>query len=316
MPEYAIFLTPVEPTRTRPAETVRAHCLHLDRLEAAGRMIAAGPFDDAAGGGMVIGSFPNSDEALKFAQADPFVLGGYSQVQIRPWQWSHRENGHLGLVEPTPGVHPRFLDTLRLRATAREFSGQALDPSVVHSLLSSAVAAPSEFNLQPWRPIVCHAIEDRRRLQRCCLDQRQVAAAAVAVVCAVDLRVFEEELPRAVDELIARGRYDPEQRDAAIAHMRSCYAEPRDAAIRNGTIFGHQLLLGGISRGLAGFWLGGFDEVALRAEFCLPECTIVAGVVGLGWAKARGEPMPRQPVERIVGWGRCARQSLDEEEVN
>ncbi len=116
--------------------------------------------------------------------------------------------------------------------------------------------------------------------------------------------VFEDEAPRAADEFIASGRRAPEQREATIEFIRSRYGSPRDAAIRNGTIFGHQLLLAGISQGLAGFWLGGFDEGAIRREFGLPDRAVVAGVVGLGWPEAPSQPMPRQPLERLVGWGR------------
>lgn len=303
MPEYVIFLSPVDPSAKRPLEAIRDHCTHLDRLDADGRLIAAGPFGDPTDGGMIVGSFPDFAEAERFAQSDPFVRGRYSEAQVRPWEWSYSENGHLGVFEPAPGSHPRFLSTLLLRATTRRFSTRPIDDAVVRSLIGAALAAPSEFNLQPWRPIVCHCATDRRRLQRCCFDQPQVGAAALAVACAADPYVFENEAPRAADEFIARGQRAPEERDSIIAFIRSCYGNPRDAAIRNGTIFGHQLLLAGVSQGLAGFWLGGFDEAAIRREFGLPPRAIVAGVVGLGWPETATRPMPRQPPERIVGWG-------------
>ncbi len=303
MPEYAIFLSPVDPAAKRTLQAIRDHCAHLDRLDAEDRLIAAGPFADATDGGMIVGSFPNLDEAEKFAQADPFVQGGYSRAQVRPWEWSHPENGHLGVLEPSPGSHPRFLSTLLLRATTRHFSTRPIDGSLARSLLAVALAAPSEFNLQPWRPVVCHGVTDRQRLQRCCFDQPQIGAAALVVACAVDPLVFEDEAPRAADEFIARGRRAPEHREDVIAFIRSCYGNPREAAIRNGTIFGHQLLLAGVSQGLAGFWLGGFDEEAIRKEFGLPTRAVVAGVVGLGWPEAPSQPMPRQSLERLVGWG-------------
>ncbi len=304
MPEYAIFLSPVDRAAKRPLDAIRDHCAHLDGLDDEGCLIAAGPFADATDGGMIVGSFCSLEEAEKFAQADPFVRRGYSRAQVRPWEWSYRENGHLGVLEPSPGSHPRFLSTLLLRSTTRQFSTRSIDGGLVRSLLAAALAAPSEFNLQPWRPIVCHGVTDRQRLQRCCFDQPQVGAAALSVACAVDPLVFEDEAPRAADEFIARGRRAPEHREEVIAFIRSCYGDPRDACIRNGTIFGHQLLLAGVSQGLAGFWLGGFDEEAIRKEFGLPARAIVAGVVGLGWPEAPNQPMPRQPLDRLVGWGR------------
>lgn len=109
---------------------------------------------------------------------------------------------------------------------------------------------------------------------------------------------------RAVDEFIERWRIQAQARDRAIQFFREYFEDPRGAAIRNGTIFGHQLLLAGVSQGLAGFWLGGFDEAAIRHEFGLPERAVVAGIVGLGWPKSSSQQMPRQPLDRLVGWGR------------
>lgn len=304
MSEYAIFLHPTDPSTKRPFQVIREHCAHLGGLDEDGRLIAAGPFGGATDGGMVVGRFASFAEAEEFARNDPFVREGYSRAEIRSWEWSHPENGHLGVLAPAPGSHPRFLSTLLLRSTTRRFSERPIDEELARSLLHAALAAPSEFNLQPWRPVACHSPADRMRLQRCCLDQPQVGAAGLVVISAIDPAVFTGEAPRAADEWIASGRRSPEQRDAALAFIRSCYRDPRDSAIRNGAIFGHQLLLAGLSQGLAGFWLGGFDEEAIRREFCIPARAILVGVVGLGWPEGREEPMPRQPFERLVGWGR------------
>jgi len=303
MHDYVIFLHAVDAQTARSAAVIRDHCAHLDRLDAEGRLIAAGPFADSEAGGLIVGSFADLQQAVAFAQSDPFVKGGYSRAQVRRWEWSYPENGHLGIVDPFPGSHPRFLNSLHLRATTRHFSPRPIAHELVELLVAAALAAPSEFNLQPWRPVVCHSSTDRQRLQRCCRDQVQVSAAALAVVCAVDPRVFEDQAPRAADELILHGERSPEQRDETIAFIRSCFVNPQDSAIRNGTIFGHQLLLAGLSRGLAGFWLGGFDQDALHQEFGLPTRAIIAGVIGLGWPSELNHPRPRHTMEQLVGWG-------------
>jgi uncharacterized protein YciI len=100
MPEFVIFLRPAA-AAARPAhEDVRAHVEHLTRLETAGRLIAAGPFENAALGGMVIGVFADRSEACRFAAADPFVQRGYRLPDVQGWAWSRRENGHLGVLPP------------------------------------------------------------------------------------------------------------------------------------------------------------------------------------------------------------------------
>lgn len=303
MSEFVIFLHPTDPTAKRPVDVIRDHCRHLDQLDRDGRLIAAGPFADPAHGGMIVGRFYGLTEAEAFARNDPFVLGSYSRPEVRAWAWSYRENGHLGVQGPAPGSHPRFLDTLHLRSTTRHFSTRPIEKHFVHRMLRAALAAPSEFNLQPWRPVVCHSLADRQRLERCCLDQPHVSAASLAVICAVDPTAFHRDAPRAADEMIASGQRSPEERDATITFIRSCYENPRDSAIRNGTIFAHQLLLAGLSQGLAGFWLGGFDEDAVRKEFRMPAHAVIAGVIGLGWPDEHEQPMPRRDEADVTGWG-------------
>lgn len=209
-------------------------------------------------------------------------------------------------LEAVPRSFPGFLEALELRATTRRFSSEPIPRGLVERLLEVAHTAPSEFNLQPWRPVVCHQLSDRLRLRRCCLDQPQVEAAGVAVICAVDPELLTSEAPRAVDEMVTRGRYPASQRQQQIDYIRDLYAPgTREAAIRNGVLFGHHLLLAGFSRGLAGFWLGGLDEAAVRSEFSMPERAVVTGVVGLGWPEERpAARMPRRDVGGVVGWGR------------
>lgn len=68
----------------------------LRRLDAEGRLIAAGPFGDGSGG-LVIGSFESVDEAQAVADADPYVVEGYRRAEVRPWHRAHAGNDYLGL---------------------------------------------------------------------------------------------------------------------------------------------------------------------------------------------------------------------------
>ena len=106
--------------------------------------------------------------------------------------------------------------------------------------------------------------------------------------------------------MVERGRWMASELEERLDFIRKVYARgTRDASIWNGLLYGHHLLLAGFSQGLAGFWLGGFDEDALRREFSMPARLVVAGVVGLGWPRPQPEPrMPRRDIEEVVGWGR------------
>lgn len=200
-----------------------------------------------------------------------------------------------------------FVHRLLDRATVRAFDARRIPADLLDLLLQAALNAPSELNLQPWRPIVCTSDASRARLRDCCLGQPQVESAPVSVIVTADSRVFIDDLPRAADEMIACGKWAEAEREARLTAMRGNYEDPlrlRTSAVRNATIFGHQLLLAAYSAGLSAFWLAGLDEDALRAAFHIPDVVVVAGVVGLGWPASSAAParMPKLLPERLLRW--------------
>lgn len=200
-----------------------------------------------------------------------------------------------------------FLSLLRRRVTAREFSKQPIPKSMVVDLLEAALNAPSEFNLQPWRPVVCYSEESKMKLVDCCFGQKHVAEAGAAVIVAASTAVFHDEAARAVDDFIDKGRWPKEERNTHINFIHSCYGKDQSVlrlhAIKNAMLFGHQLLLAGLSLGLSGFWAGGIDEEKSRGVFGIPSHVVIAGVVGLGWPSGKEEiHQNRLPMDSLVTW--------------
>jgi len=66
------------------------HLAFLRRMDAAGYLVAAGPFTEPAGAGMTILRLPGGDryeEAVRLATCeDDSVVGGLFRVEVRPWQ--------------------------------------------------------------------------------------------------------------------------------------------------------------------------------------------------------------------------------------
>lgn len=306
--EFAIFLTRISESPI-PSDCVKAHVEMLHDLEAKGQLIACGPFAD--GGGLILASFQSKKEAEIFASNDPFVCNGYSTASIRQWEWSRMGNAHLGILNGDIGeVILNFLDK---RVTVRNFLSRPVDKILIMKLLETAHRAPSEFNLQPWRPVVCYSKESREKLKDCCFGQKHVGDAAVDVIVGASINVFHDDVPRAVDDFINTGRWKPYERDEKIAFIRSCYPKDYETlklhAVKNAMLFGHQLLIAGYAAGLAGFWLGGIDEEKTRAEFGIPTHVIIAGVVGLGWPRKDELHQPRIPVKSIVSWDHWGKDS-------
>lgn len=102
---FAIFLDTPPDNRRPTREAVLEHVLALRDLESQGRLIAAGPFADGHGG-LLLALFDSAEEARRYAENDAFVKGGFRDFRVFEWEWSHRGNGHLGIVDPEPQQWP------------------------------------------------------------------------------------------------------------------------------------------------------------------------------------------------------------------
>ena len=75
---------------------VKAHVAHIRRLESDGILDMCGPFSDGEGG-MVILKGCSFEQAWDAAESDPFVLEGLETFDLRKWDLSAEENGHMGM---------------------------------------------------------------------------------------------------------------------------------------------------------------------------------------------------------------------------
>lgn len=93
---YAIFGNDVPDSLEKRKAARPVHLERLDQLQAAGRLLLAGPFPavdandpGAAGfsGSLIVAEFATLQEAEAWAAADPYVAAGvYAQVAVRPFK--------------------------------------------------------------------------------------------------------------------------------------------------------------------------------------------------------------------------------------
>jgi hypothetical protein len=93
---YAIFGQDVEDSLPLRQSARPAHLQRLDKLQAEGRLLLAGPFPavdandpGAAGfsGSLIVAEFDSLSAAKAWADADPYVAAGvYAQVEVRPFK--------------------------------------------------------------------------------------------------------------------------------------------------------------------------------------------------------------------------------------
>jgi uncharacterized protein YciI len=93
---YAILSEDVEDSGARRANARAAHLERLEALQAAGRLVLAGPHPavDAADpgdagftGSLIVAEFDSLEDARAWADADPYIEAGvYRRVDVKPFK--------------------------------------------------------------------------------------------------------------------------------------------------------------------------------------------------------------------------------------
>jgi len=87
---FLVFLLPTDKAGDRSAVRLE-HFRFVKRLEAEGRLFAAGPYVDEATGkptgeGLFIVRGQSSEDVARVVSDDPFYKGGFRTFRIQPWQ--------------------------------------------------------------------------------------------------------------------------------------------------------------------------------------------------------------------------------------
>lgn len=90
---YVMALLKAGPNRNRPPEEARrlqaAHRANIDRLAAQGKLVLAGPFDDAGElRGIYVFDVTTVAEAEALTRTDPAIQAGQLAMELHPWYGS------------------------------------------------------------------------------------------------------------------------------------------------------------------------------------------------------------------------------------
>jgi nitroreductase len=157
-----------------------------------------------------------------------------------------------------------FLDIIQSRASVRSFLKKDIPEEYILELLTSATLAPSSGNMQPWEFIVVREEEQKQALVKCTYFgyfskgenyQNWIADAGVIfIVCA--------NLKRTC------ARYGESGKEWA----------PIDVAAST-----ENILLTATGLGLAGCWVGGFNEEKIKKHLKIPPYVKPIGMVPIGF---------------------------------
>ena len=169
----------------------------------------------------------------------------------------------------------------------------------INKLLSSAMLAPTAFNIQNTRFVVVRDPELRKKIRAAAWDQSQVTEASLLVILCADLKSWEKEparywqnAPQEVQDFIV---------PAIDQYYRGREQVQRDETMRSCGIAAQTLMLAAKAMGYDSCPMDGFDFDAVGKLINLPEDHVIAMFVAIG--KGTKEAWPRTgqlPMDEVV----------------
>jgi nitroreductase len=191
-------------------------------------------------------------------------------------------------------------DAAERRRSIRTYAPEPIGDEELRELLRLAGRAPSMHNLQPWRVVVVRDPALRTALMAAANNQKQVAAAPVALVLYSDV----DDVVAHLHELVPDGRTADEA--AAWVARRQDYLDAMTPEARTawGTaqanIWLGYLLLLAESLGFATSPMLGFKAQAVKQLLELPASAVVTAIIALGRGAEEGRPSSRHAVDRVA----------------
>lgn len=164
-------------------------------------------------------------------------------------------------------------EAIKTRRSTRRYKSENVSEEQVKKLLEAAIMAPSGGNMQPWDFIIIRDEAQKKALARAALGQMFIASAPVViVVCA--------NKPRTAKRYGDRGAEFYCLQDTA-------------AATQN-------ILLAATAMGLAGCWVGAFNDEAVSQVLKLPDYIRPVVILPIGVPAESPKMPPRIPLNELV----------------
>jgi len=166
-------------------------------------------------------------------------------------------------------AHPLSVpEAIRRRRTTKKFKPDAIPASLLKELVELTIAAPSSYNLQPWRIVMVTDPAKREALTKAAYNQAQVATAPVTFVFAVSLRGWEKTFEQSMRTASELGAWNDKTigyfRTAVPGFMNSLGEKLREYPIKDALIAATHLALAAESLGLNSAFMNGWQEEAVK----------------------------------------------------
>jgi len=184
------------------------------------------------------------------------------------------------------------------------FSEQDVADDCLGRVIGVAHAAPSEWNLQPWRWIVVRGNAAKKYLEAATSTPVPLSSAPVILICLADTLAWKSA-PQYLQEMIASRKITEEEGREALHRLREFYSSSPDIAKRtalaNAFVAVHQILLGAAECRLSAYWVTEFDEAKIKTHFHIPDHFLVAALLPIGYHQDTQAPaVPKFPLRTFI----------------
>jgi nitroreductase len=212
-----------------------------------------------------------------------------------------------------------FSVAIRDRRATPSFRPDPVAETDLEKILLAGLAAPSAYNLQPWRFVVVRDPEKRRLLRRAAMNQPKVEEAPVVIVACADLDAWKTG---DLDEVIRLAEVHGYGDDSRYASMRKNVTKFFGATPGSSGGLAPDFAVWANRHTMIAFttmmWMAevlgydtapmeGFDEEQVKSAFRIPEQVRVVALLAIGRRQGTDKPFAgRFPISRTVfadEWG-------------
>ena len=159
-------------------------------------------------------------------------------------------------------------EAIRARRTTKKFKPDPIPEATLKELIALTIAAPSSYNVQPWRIVLVDDPDQRATLANAAWNQAQVVTAPVTAVFAVDIRAWAKTFDHTLKTAAELGAWNEKTigyfRGAVPGFQEGLGEKQREYAVKDAIIAATHLALAAESLGLNSAFMNGWMEDAVK----------------------------------------------------
>lgn len=117
-------------------------------------------------------------------------------------------------------------EAISTRRATPSFDGSPLPDEILRKILEAGMAAPSGYNLQPWRFVVVRDKEQKQRLRAAAMGQLKVEEASAVIVVCGDLNAYKGDSLDAVLTESEKHGFNKEQNQKMKEQLNKTFSAP------------------------------------------------------------------------------------------